>query len=154
MTQLQFAEMNLQEKITADIKEAMKLKDSDKLMALRAVKAELLLLNTSGDETNDDAELKLLQKLVKQRKESADLYESQNRMDLVETEIYQADIISHYLPKQLSLEELDQLIQGIISETGASSMGDMGKVMGMASKQVAGKADGKTISERVRALLS
>ena len=154
MTQLQFAEMNLQEQITADIKEAMKLKDSDKLMALRAVKAELLLLSTSGDKANDDAELKILQKLVKQRKESADLYEAQNRMDLVETEVYQADIISHYLPKQLSIEELDQLLQGIISETGASGMGDMGKVMGMASKQVAGKADGKTISERVRALLS
>ena len=154
MTQLQFAEMNLQEQITADIKDAMKLKDSDKLMALRAVKAELLLLNTSGDKVNDDAELKVLQKLVKQRKESADLFESQGRMDLVETEIYQADIISHYLPKQLSIEELDELLQNIIAQTGASSMADMGKVMGMASKQVAGKANGKTISERVRALLN
>ena len=154
MTQLQFAEMNLQEQITADIKEAMKLKYSDKLMALRAVKAELLLLGTSGEKVNDEAELKALQKLVKQRKESADLYESQNRMDLVETELYQADVISHYLPKQLSVEELDEILQNIISETGAAGMADMGKVMGMASKKVAGRADGKTISERVRALLS
>jgi len=146
--------MNLQEQITADIKEAMKVKDQDKLMALRAVKAELLILATSGEKADDQAELKLLQKLIKQRKESAALYETQNRMDLAETETFQAEVIGKYLPKQLSEGELDEILQNIISKTGASGMADMGKVMGIASKEVAGRSDGKTISERVRALLS
>jgi len=154
MTQVQFAEMDLQEQIMADIKEAMKIKDHQKLMALRAVKAELLLLATSGEEVTCESELKMLQKLVKQRKESADLYEGQNRMDLVETELFQADIITQYLPIQLSSEELDDILKNVISQCGASGMADMGKVMGMASKEIAGRADGKTISERVRALLN
>ena len=154
MTHLQFAEMDLQEQLMADIKEAMKLRDQAKLLALRAVKAELLLLSTSGAEVTSESELKVLQKLVKQRKESADLYESQGRMDLVEAEIYQADIIAQYLPKQLSIQEIDNILQEVITNSGASGMADMGKVMGLASKEIAGRADGKTVSERVRTLLS
>ena len=142
--------MSLTEKINAEITDAMKAKKQDRLLALRAVKSELLLLATSGKGGGEDAEVKALQKLVKQRKESADLYESQGRHDLAEVEIFQADVIAEFLPTQLSDEELTAALKSIIESIGASGMQDMGKVMGAASSQLAGKADGKTISEKVR----
>ena len=146
--------MSLTEQIKSDIIEAMKAKDEKRLGALRAVKAELLLLQTSGSASSSEDEMKMLQKMVKQRQESANVYEEQNRMDLAEPEIYQADVISAYLPKQLSEEELNETLQGIIADVGASSPQDMGKVMGKATSQLAGKASGKAISEAVRNLLT
>jgi uncharacterized protein YqeY len=138
----------------SEIKEAMKAKDQARLAALRAIKSELLLMQTSGEASTEEDELKMLQKLVKQRKESALLYETQNRMDLAEPEIFQADVISEFLPTQLIEEELVARLKEIISSIGASGMADMGKVMGAASKELSGKADGKTISIKVRELLS
>lgn len=149
--------MSLTEKINNDIKEAMKAKDKLKLEALRAVKSALLLAKTEkggGNEITEDKELKILQKLVKQRKESADIYKSQNRNDLYEKEVAEAKIIGTYLPEQMSEEELAEKIKEIIRKTGSGSMKDMGKVMGVATKELAGKADGKLISEQVRKLLS
>lgn len=149
--------MNLENKINQDIKASMLAKDKRKLAALRAVKSELLLIKTGGDtntvEIPEELELKTLQKLVKQRKESAATYMEQNRPDLAEEEVYQAEIIEAYLPEQMSEEEITEAIKAIIAETGASSMKDMGKVMGMASKQFQGKADNKTISTIVKSLL-
>ena len=137
------------------MKEAMKAKDKVSLRGIRAIKAALLLAKTdgSGDEMTDEKEIKLLQKLVKQRKDSLDIFNKQGRDDLAQTEKEEIAVIEKYLPEQLSAEELEALIKGIIEKTGASSMKDMGKVMGMASKQLAGKADGKTISGVVKALL-
>lgn len=146
--------MALEEQINADIKSAMLAKESAKLEALRAIKSAILLLKTSPEGYNDDTELKALQKMVKQRKETAELYKTQNRQDLADTELFQASIIENYLPKPLSEQELRAEITKIISSVGASSPADMGKVMGVASKQLAGKADGKTISGVVKELLS
>jgi hypothetical protein len=146
--------MSLVDKINADIKTAMLAKEADKLEALRAIKAELLLANTSGVAVTEDTEIKLLQKLVKQRKEAAEIFAAQNRPDLASHDLYQAEVTQTYLPAQMSEEELKAIIQGIISQTGASSIKDMGKVMGMASKQLAGKADNKMVSEMVKLLLS
>ena len=146
--------MTLEEKINADIKSAMLAKEAPKLEALRAVKSALLLLKTSGDVVSEDAEIKTLQRLVKQRKESADIYISQNRADLAEVELAQAATIEVYLPKQMSEDEVREALIKIIAETNATSPADMGKVMGMATKQLAGKADGKTISLLVKQLLS
>lgn len=146
--------MGLAEDINNDIKEAMKAKNDKKLSALRAIKAEILLLETSGSKVSDEAQLQMLQKMVKQRQESANVYEEQNRHDLAEPEIYQADVISHYLPKQLNDDELTSELETVIKEVGASSIQDMGKVMGEASKRLMGKAGGKAISEKVRELLS
>ncbi len=145
--------MALEEKINADIKAAMLAKASAKLEALRAVKSAILLLKTSPEGYNDESELKALQKMVKQRKETAEIYKTQNRGDLAETELFQADIIEAYLPKPLSDEELRAEVIKIIASAGATSAADMGKVMGLASKQFAGKADGKTISALVKELL-
>jgi uncharacterized protein len=149
--------MDLSELINNDLKQAMLAKDKRKLEALRAIKAALLLIKTGKDigtsEIPEDLEIKTLQRLVKQRRESAELYKSQNRQDLFDEEIYQAEIIETYLPKQLSDEELRELIKDIINKTGANSVKDMGKVMGMASKEVAGKADNKTISMIVKEIL-
>lgn len=145
--------MALEEKINADIKAAMLAKESAKLEALRAVKSAILLLKTSPEGYNDDSELKALQKMVKQRKETAEIYKTQNRNDLADVELFQAGIIELYLPKPLSEQELKTEISNIIKSTGASSAADMGKVMGVASKQLAGKADGKTISAMVKELL-
>ncbi len=139
------------------MKEAMKSKDTIALEALRAIKSELLLAQTksgAAEGLSEDEEIKLLQKLVKQRKDSAALYTKEGREDLAEPEIAQAEVISKFLPEQLSAEELEQFIEGIIAETGASSMADMGKVMGIASSKLAGKADGKSISTVVKAKLS
>ncbi|HEX8517802.1 MAG TPA: GatB/YqeY domain-containing protein [Bacteroidia bacterium] len=146
--------MALEEKINADIKAAMLAKDAAKLESLRAVKSAILLLKTSAEGYTDETELKALQKMVKQRKETADVYITQNRKDLADVELSQAAVIEAYLPKQMSEEEIKAAVAGIISSVGASSPADMGKVMGVASKQLAGKADGKVISAVVKELLS
>lgn len=146
--------MNLEEKVNADIKAAMLAKDTKKLDALRAIKSEILLLKSSEKGTSDDAEMKALMKMVKQRKETAEIYKQQNRPELEETELFQASVIENFLPKQMSAEELEAAVKAVISQTGASSMADMGKVMGVASKQLAGKAEGRAISEMVKKLLS
>lgn len=146
--------MTLEIQINNDIKQAMLAKDKEKLEALRAIKAALLLEKTGKDissgEIPESVELKLLQRLVKQRKESAAIYREKARPDMAEVEEFQAAIIEKYLPAQLSEEEIDAVVSRIIEETGASSMKDMGRVMGMASKELAGKADNKTISNLVR----
>jgi len=143
--------------LTTEIKEAMKAKNVLALEALRAIKSAVLLLKSeagASEELTEDQEIKLLQKLVKQRRDSATIFREQNRVDLAEPEEAQAEIIAKFLPEQLSEEEVKSLIEAIISQTGATSMKDMGKVMGMVSKQLAGKADGKTISTLVKQLLS
>ncbi len=150
--------MSLEITINNDIKQAMLARDKRKLAALRAIKAGLLLEKTGEGvgsvEVPETIELKLLQKLVKQRNDSAKLYRDQNRADLAEEEEYQASIIIKYLPAQLSAEEVFDIVKKIIAEIGASSMKDMGRVMGMASKQLAGKADNKTVSGIVKQLLA
>ncbi|OAD90043.1 MULTISPECIES: GatB/YqeY domain-containing protein [Flavobacteriaceae] len=149
--------MSLQEKVMEAMKTAMKAKDTQSLEALRAVKSALLLAQTetgSKADLTEDEELKLLQKQVKQRKDSAAIYTAQNRPDLAEPELIQAKVIEQFLPQQLSEEEVSKIVDQIIAETGASSMADMGKVMGLASAKLAGKADGKTISTVVKARLS
>jgi uncharacterized protein len=146
--------MALEEKINADIKSAMLAKEASKLEALRAIKSAILLLKTSAEGLNDDTEIKALQKMVKQRKETADLYVTQNRKDLADVELAQATVIEAYLPQQMGEEEVKAEIAKIITATGATSPADMGKVMGLASKQLAGKADGKLISTIVKELLS
>ena len=148
--------MSLTDRINEDIKKAMLAREKDKLEALRAVKSALLLAMTSegGGEVTVETETKLLQKLVKQRRESADIYDGQNRADLAGAERFQAEIISAYLPAQLNPEELKPIISKIITEVGASGIKDMGKVMAAASAQLSGKADNKTISQLVKELLA
>lgn len=148
--------MNLEQQIMAQMKDAMKAKDEAALRGLRAVKAAILIAKTSGGsgELTADDELKLLQKLVKQRKDSLEIFQQQNRTDLAKKEEEEITIIEKFLPKQLGADELKTIIAKIITETGASSPADMGKVMGVASKQLAGQADGKTISAVVKELLS
>ena len=148
--------MSLETQIMAQMKDAMKAKDEAGLRGLRAIKAAILLAKTSGGsgELTSDDEVKLLQKLVKQRKDSLDIYRQQNRADLAQKEEEEIAIIEKFLPKQMDAEELKTIIAAIIEETGASSPADMGKVMGVASKQLAGQADGKTISAVVKELLS
>lgn len=149
--------MSLQAQIMDALKTAMKEKNTVALESLRAVKSALLLAQTETGtkaEISENEEIKILQKLVKQRKDSAAIFTQQGRNDLAEPEIAQAGIIEQFLPKQLSEAEVEQVITEIISKTGASSMADMGKVMGMASNQLAGKADGKTISNIVKAKLT
>ncbi len=146
--------MSLEEKINADIKAAMLAKDSQKLEAVRAVKSAILLLKTSPEGHTADSELKALQKMVKQRRESAEIYVGQNRQDMADTELFQANIIEQYLPKQLSEDEVRAELATIISQVGASSPADLGKVMGVASKHFAGRADGKMVSGLVKDLLS
>lgn len=148
--------MNLEQKINQDLKEAMKAKDQAALRGIRAIKSAILLLKTdgSGKEIDEAAEIKLLQKLIKQRKDSLEIYEKQNRPDLAQKEREEIEVISRYLPEQMSPEELEAALKEIIAETGATSMKDMGKIMGIATKRFAGKADGKTISATVKKLLS
>ena len=148
--------MSLQDKVMAEMKAAMKAKDSMKLEALRAVKGAILMANTesSKEGLTEDEENKLLQKLVKQRKDSAQIYKEQGREDLAEPELKQAEVIEQFLPEQMSEAEIEAEVDKIIAETGASGMQDMGKVMGMATGKLAGKADGKTISMIVRKKLS
>lgn len=147
--------MSLELKINDDIRQAMLAKNKEILEALRAVKSAILLAKseTGAPSVTEDAEIKILQKLVKQRRETAEIYESQNRKDLADTEKFQADVIQKYLPEQMSDTELTAIIQDIIVETGANSVKDMGRVMGVASKKLAGKADNKTVSEKVKQLL-
>ena len=148
--------MKLEEKINADIKAAMKAKDQAALRAIRAIKSAILLLKTdgTGKEITPAMEIKLLQKLVKQRKDSLEIYLKQNREDLAQIEKEEIAVIQKYLPEQMSQRDLENHIKKIISDTAASSMRDMGKVMGIASKSLAGRADGKTISQIVKSLLS
>jgi len=148
--------MNLFDKISDDLKAAMLARQKDKLESLRAIKTALLLAKTeSGShELTPEQELKILQKLVKQRRESAEIYKTQNRPELYDTEIKEAAIIEAYLPKQMSKAELVPVLKEIISRVGATGPGDMGKVMGMASKELSGKADGKMIADQVKELLS
>jgi len=149
--------MGLFEKINKDIISAMKAKESEKLTALRAVKSELLLLKTAAGgkaEISEKEEVKVLQKMVKQRKDSAEIYKSQGRDDLYKKEMKEAEYIQAYLPEQMSDAELTNAVKEIIVKVGASSMKDMGKVMGIASKELAGKAEGRLIADKVKELLS
>ena len=149
--------MSLELKITTALKEAMKSKNQMALTALRAVKSAILLHKTqksSVGELSHEDELKILQKLVKQRKDSADIYNVQGRNDLADPEIKEAELIQQFLPKALSQDEVKEVIKFIIDETGAEGMKDMGKVMGISTKKLMGKADGKMISTIVREFLS
>lgn len=147
--------MSLEERINADIKTAMLAKDREKLDSLRAVKAAILLIKTSksGTEVSEQEEIQTLQRLVKQRKEAALTYKEQNRQELYDVEISQAAIIEHYLPQQLSEDEIRQTLQAIIKDLGITSPKDMGRVMGAAQKQFAGKADNKVVSQLIKELL-
>jgi uncharacterized protein len=152
-----YKSMNLEQKIMGELKTAMLAKDEKGLRSLRAIKAAILLAKTSegaGGELKEEDEIKLLQKLVKQRKDSLEIFQQQNRTDLAQKEQEEIEIIEKFLPKQLSAEELKAVVSKIIAEIGASSPADMGKVMGAATKQLAGKADGKTISSLVKELLA
>lgn len=149
--------MTLTEQINADIKSAMLAKEKEKLEALRAVKSALLLAGTekgAAGEVSEEDGIKLLQKLVKQRKEAADIYLKQGRNDLADPELFQASVIEKYLPAQMSEEEVKAVLQQIITQVGASSPADTGKVMGAAMGKLQGKADGKMISGLVKELLS
>jgi hypothetical protein len=149
--------MSLQTKVMEALKEAMKAKDTVALESLRAIKSAILLAKTEAgatEELSEADELKLLQKLVKQRKDSAALYAQQGRNDLAEPELAQMAVIEKFLPDQLSEAEVETALRGIITQVGAATPKDMGKVMGVATKQLAGKADGKLISEIVKRLLS
>mgnify|MGYP003324641307 FL=1 len=149
--------MNFQDQLNSKLKSAMREKNKVALESLRAIKSAILLLQTQlgAKETPDDNEItKLLQKLVKQRKESASIYREQGRVDLAEPEEAQISIISQFLPEQLSPEEVEKVIDEVIQLVGATTMKDMGKVMGMANKKIAGKADGKIIAEIVKKRLS
>lgn len=149
--------MGILANLTDEIKTAMRAKDSLKLEALRAIKSAVMLEQTStaaGTELTDEQEIKLVQKLVKQRKDSAQIFREQNRPDLAEPEEAQAEVIAQFLPKQLTEDEITKIVSEIIAQTGAAGMKEMGKVMGMASKKMAGTADGKTISTIVKQLLA
>jgi uncharacterized protein len=148
--------MSLTDLINNDIKKAMLSKENDKLEALRAVKAALLLAKTekgAGVEIDEQAEVTILKRLVKQRKESADIYTSKDRSDLAEQELFQAGIIEKYLPEQMGEAEITAVVSAIIAELGAQGMKDMGKVMGTAAKKLSGKADNKLVSEIIKKLL-
>jgi hypothetical protein len=149
--------MALLEKVEADLKTAMKNKEKEKTEALRSIKTAIMLAKTEkGADKNisEEKETKIIQKLVKQRKESAEIYQQQGRKELAEMELNEAKFIENYLPEQISDKELTEIIGKIIEETGAESMKDMGKVMGVAQRQLAGKADGKVIADKVKSLLS
>jgi len=148
--------MGLQSDIMTAMKAAMKDKDQLALQALRAIKSEILLAQTSGSgaELTETDEIKILSKLVKQRKDSAEIFTEQNRTDLAEPELQQAEVISKFLPEQMSAEEVEAVVAKIIAQVGASGMKDMGKVMAMANKELAGKTDGKTIASIVKSKLA
>jgi len=148
--------MSLEKKLMDAMKTAMKAKDQEALAALRAIKSELILAKTSGssEELTEADEIKILQKLVKQRKDSASIFKEQNREDLVKPELEQAAVISQFLPAQMSEEDVAKIVDEVIAQTGANSMKDMGKIMGMVNSKLAGQADGKTISGIVKARLS
>ncbi len=149
--------MNLEQKVVDGMKEAMKARNEASLRSFRSIKAEIIKAKTepgAGGEINAETEIKLLQKMVKQRKDALDIYTQQNRKDLAQIEQEELDIISTFLPAQMSEEDLKNELQQIITEIGASSPADMGKVMGVATKKLAGKAEGKAISAAVKELLS
>lgn len=149
--------MGLQDKVMEQMKTAMKAKDKVALESLRAIKSALLLAQTeagSGDGLSEEEEVKLVQKLVKQRKDSAAIFQEQGRNDLAEPELAQVAVIEQFLPAQLSEDEIKKVVVAVIANTGAEGMKDMGKVMGMVSKQLAGQADGKTISTIVKSKLA
>jgi uncharacterized protein YqeY len=148
--------MSLKQQIDGDIKKAMLARAKEELEALRSIKSLILLAETdkgATEEISTDKENKLLVKAAKQRKESADIFKEQNRQDLADKELFQLEIISRYLPKQLSDAEIEAALKGIIEQVGAKGPQDLGKVMGIASKTLAGQADGKVISEQVKRLL-
>ena len=148
--------MNLEEKVMADMKDAMKTKNEAQLRGLRAIKAEIIKAKTepgAGGQVSPDAEIKLLQKMMKQRKDSLEIYQQQNRSDLAQKEQEEMAVIEKFLPAQMSEADLKQALQEMIAELGATSPADMGKVMGAATKKLAGQADGKAISAAVKALL-
>jgi len=148
--------MTLEERIAQDLKEAMKNKDEAAKRGIRAIKQAILLQKTSGSEEaiSPEVEIKMLQKLVKQRRESLEIYEKQDREDLARLEREEIEIIERYLPEQLSEDQLKAELEKIVQETGADSMKDMGKIMGIATQRLAGRADGKAISQVVRQILS
>ncbi len=148
--------MSLFDQVSQDLKAAMLAKEKDKLESLRAIKTAFLNAKSEkgAGELTPDKELQIIQKLVKQRKESAEIYKEQNRNDLYQKEMDEAKVIEVYLPKQMSEQELTEVLKEIIARVGASSPSDMGKVMGVASKELSGKADGKSIAAKVRELLS
>jgi uncharacterized protein YqeY len=149
--------MALEQEVMQKMKEAMKAKDSLALASLRSIKNEILKAKTATsnkEDMDETEELKLVQRLVKQRKDSADVYLEQNRKDLADVELAEVEVIEQFLPAQLSEDEIDKEVKAIIQESGANTMKDMGKVMGMASQKLVGKADGKTISKIVKDNLS
>jgi len=149
--------MNLEQQIMTEMKEAMKSKNEAVLRGLRAIKAEIIKAKTepgAGGEISSEKEISMLQKMMKQRRDSLEIYQQQNRTDLAQKEQEEMAVIEKFLPKQMSQEELRAELQQIISETGAASPADMGKVMGVATKKLAGRADGKTISAMVKELLA
>ncbi len=148
--------MSLEERVSQDLKTAMKAKDKAAMRGIRAIRQAILLQKTdgSGADLTSESEIKLLQKLVKQRRDSLDIYEKEGREDLASVEREEIEVIQRYLPAQLSPEELESEVKQLIEEVGATSMKDMGKVMGLASKKLAGKAEGKDISTAVKKLLS
>jgi uncharacterized protein len=149
--------MSLKQQIDGDIKKAMLAKNKEELEALRSIKSMILLAETEKGVASDitaDAEMKLLSKAAKQRKESADIFQQQNRSDLAERELFQLEIINRYLPKQLSETDVISAVKSVIAEVGAKGPQDMGKVMGAATKKLAGQADGKVISDLVKKLLT
>lgn len=149
--------MTLEERINEDIKAAMLAREKEKLNALRAIKSAILLAKTSkgaADTMSEEAEIKLLKQLVKQRQDSAAIYKEQNRDDLYQEEKAQLDVIAAYLPRMMSEEEIESTLKQIITDNGFAGMKDMGKVMGMATKAFAGKADNKTVSDIVKRLLA
>ena len=149
--------MTFTERITEDIKQAMKARETQKLEALRGIKKELIEARTAkagGEEVSDADAMKILQKMVKQRREAAAIFKEQGRPELAAAEDEQADVISAYLPKELTPDEVEAAVKAIIAEVGATSIKEMGKVMGVASKKLAGQADGKLISDVVKKLLA
>ena len=149
--------MSLEIQVMSVMKDAMKAKDEALLRGLRAIKAEIIKAKTepgANGQINEEQEQKLLQKLVKQRRDSLEIYQQQNRADLAQKELEEIAVIEKFLPKQLTQEELEAAIAAIITETGATAISDLGRVMGVASKQLSGKAEGKTIAATVKALLS
>ncbi|CAI9428856.1 putative conserved protein [Candidatus Ornithobacterium hominis] len=148
--------MKLEEKIMSEMKSAMKAKDKIALEALRAIKSAILMAKTdgSGDELDESTEIALLQKQIKMRKDAAEQFESQNRKEMAENELKQAEVIERFLPEQMSDEEIKSAVIAIIQEVGAESMKDMGKIMNLANEKMAGKADGKTIANMVKNLLN
>jgi len=149
--------MSLQTEVMTAMKAAMKAKDQNALASLRAIKSAILTAQTesgAAGELSEDEEIKMLQKLVKQRKDSAAIYQDQGREEMAEEELAQAAVIEQFLPEQLSEAEIEKVVAAIIEKTGATGMQDMGKVMGLASQELAGKADGKTISTIVKSKLA